>query len=113
MCHRTVSDVAGTVHSELLSFGFLKGRSAIIHWTVQYSTGLSGVPSGATATAPRSSAKVNSAREQCADSSRRVRAAPEGAPDSEKCMSGAATDCPVHQEVRAPTVETVRTLTVG
>jgi hypothetical protein len=27
--------------------------------------------------------------EQCADSSRRVRAAPEGAPDSEQCLSGA------------------------
>ena len=34
-------------------------------------------------------------REQCADSSRRVRAAPEGAPDSEQCLSGAAPDCPV------------------
>jgi hypothetical protein len=38
-------------------------------------------------------------REQCTDNSRRVRAAPEGAP--------------VTQDVRAPTVETVRTLTVG
>jgi hypothetical protein len=52
-------------------------------------------------------------REQCADSSCRVRAAPEGAPDSEQCLSGAAPDCPVRQDVRAPTVETVRTLTVG
>jgi hypothetical protein len=32
-------------------------------------------------------------REQCADSSRRVRAAPEGALDSEQCLSGAAPDC--------------------
>ena len=30
--------------------------------------------------------------EQCADSSRRVSAAPEGAPDSEQCMSGAPPD---------------------
>ena len=52
-------------------------------------------------------------REQCADSSRRVKAAPEGAPDSEQCLSGAAPDSPVPQDVRAPTVETVRTLTVG
>jgi hypothetical protein len=51
------------------------------------------------------SAKVNS--------SRRVRAAPEGAPDSEQCLSGAAPDYPVPQDVRAPTVETARTLTVG
>jgi hypothetical protein len=52
-------------------------------------------------------------REQWADSSRRVRAAPEGAPDSEQDLSGAALNCPVPQDVRAPTVKTVRTLTVG
>jgi hypothetical protein len=34
-------------------------------------------------------------REQCADSSCRVRAALEGASDSEQCLSGAAPDCPV------------------
>jgi hypothetical protein len=50
--------------------------------------------------------------EQCADSSRRVRAAPEGAPVSEQYLSGAAPDCPMPQDVRAPTVETVRTPTV-
>jgi hypothetical protein len=37
----------------------------------------------------------------------------EGAPDSKQCLSGAAPDYPVPQEVKAPTVETVRTLTVG
>jgi hypothetical protein len=42
-----------------------------------------------------------------------VRAAVEGAPDSEQCLSGAAPDCPVPHEDKAPTVETVRTLTVG
>jgi hypothetical protein len=31
--------------------------------------------------------------------------APEGAPDSEQYLSGAAPDCPVAQAVRAPTVE--------
>jgi hypothetical protein len=36
----------------------------------------------------------------------------EGASDSEQCLSDAALDCPVPQEVKAPTVETVRTLTV-
>jgi hypothetical protein len=63
------------------------------------------------------SATVNSngrlQREQCADSSRIVRAAPEGAPDSEQDLSGAAPDCPVPQDVRASMVETVRTLTIG
>jgi hypothetical protein len=38
---------------------------------------------------------------------------PEGAPNSEQCMSGAAPDCPVPQDVRAPMIETIRTLTVG
>jgi hypothetical protein len=42
-----------------------------------------------------------------------VRAGGRGAPDSEQCMSDAAPDCLVHQDVRAPTVKTVRTLTVG
>jgi hypothetical protein len=83
------------------------------HRTVQCGTGLSAVP----AEQRLSSATVNSngrlQREQCADSSRRVRAAPEGAPNSEQYVSGAALDCPVPQDVRAPTVETVRTLTVG
>jgi hypothetical protein len=68
-----------------------------------------GVPSGATATAPTVVCKS----EQCANISRRVRAAPEGASDSEQYLSGAAPDCPVPQDVRAPTFETVRTLTVG
>jgi hypothetical protein len=53
----------------------------------------------------RSFAKVNSEREQCADSARRVRAAPEGTPDSEQSLSGAPPDCPVVPAVRAPTVE--------
>jgi hypothetical protein len=52
-------------------------------------------------------------REQCTNSSRRVRAAPEGAPDTKQCMSSAAPDCPVPQDVRARTVKTVRTLIVG
>jgi hypothetical protein len=42
-----------------------------------------------------------------------VGAATEGAPDSEQCLSGAAPDYLVRPEVKAPTVETVRTLTVG
>jgi hypothetical protein len=42
-----------------------------------------------------------------------VRAGARGAQDSEQCLSDAAPDCPVHQDVRAPTVETVKTLTVG
>jgi hypothetical protein len=42
-----------------------------------------------------------------------VRAGASGTPDSEQCLYGVAPKCMVHQDVRAPTVETVRTLTVG
>jgi hypothetical protein len=63
--------------------------------------------------AQRSTSTVGWQREQCADSSRRVRAAPEGTSDSEQCLSGATPDCSVYQDVRAPTVKTVSTLTVG
>jgi hypothetical protein len=38
---------------------------------------------------------------------------PEGAPDSEQSLSGAAPDCLVPHEDKASMVETVRTLTVG
>jgi hypothetical protein len=89
---------------KLFTFGFLERRSAIIHQTVRWATGLSGVP----AEQRLSSATVNSngrlQHEQCVDSSRRVRAAPEGTPDSEQCLSDAAPDYPMPQEVRAPTV---------
>jgi hypothetical protein len=40
--HRTVSGAPGSSNSELLTFGNSGSRSAIIHRTVRYSTGLSG-----------------------------------------------------------------------
>jgi hypothetical protein len=87
---------------QLFTFGFLDSSSAIIHRTVWCASG---------ATTPKRNGRLQ--REQCADSLHRVRAAPEGAPDSEQCLSGVTPDCPVAQAVRAPTIETVRTLTVG
>jgi hypothetical protein len=42
-----------------------------------------------------------------------VRAEVRGAPNNKQCLSGAAPDCPVPPEVSAPTVDCVRTLTVG
>jgi hypothetical protein len=103
----------GSYNFKLATFGFLESRSAIIHRTVRCATGLSSVP----AKQRLGSATVDSngrlQREQCADSSRRVRAAPEGALDSEQDLSGAAPDCPVPQDIKAPTVEIVKTLTVG
>jgi hypothetical protein len=63
---------------KLFTLGFLESRSAIIHRTVWWVTRLSGV----TAEQRLSSATVNSnGHLQKVNSSRRVRAAPEGAPD--------------------------------
>jgi hypothetical protein len=42
-----------------------------------------------------------------------VRAGARDTPGSEQCLSSTAPDYPVHQDVRAPTVEIIRTLTVG
>jgi hypothetical protein len=41
VCHRTVSGAPGPYNTKLFTFGFLQCRSAIIHWTVQCTTGLS------------------------------------------------------------------------
>jgi hypothetical protein len=38
----------------------------------------------------------------------KVRAEPDGAPDSEQCLSGAPPDCPVAQKTEAPTVSIQR-----
>jgi hypothetical protein len=72
------------IHSELLNFGFMGSHSAIIHRTVRCSTGLSDVPSGATVASATVEFNGWLTTLQCADKARRVRAAPEGAPDSEQ-----------------------------
>jgi hypothetical protein len=95
-------------NSELLTFRNSRGRSAIIHRTVRCSTGQCPVAhrtircaSGATATScQRSSAEGI----KCATVRDRVRAEPDGAPDTEQCMSGAPPDCPVAQKIEAPPV---------
>jgi hypothetical protein len=56
---------------------------------------------GATATSrQRSSAEGI----KCATVRARVRAEPDGAPDTEQCLSGAPPDCPVAQKTKAPMV---------
>jgi hypothetical protein len=85
----------------------------LAHRTVRWETGLSGVPAEQRLQRNGRLQRTPAKALQCAYSLCRVRAAPEGAPDSEQCLFGAAPDCPVPQAVRAPTVETVRTLTVG
>jgi hypothetical protein len=111
VCHRTVSGARDS-NSELLTFGNSGGCSAIIHRTIRCSTRLCPVAhrtvrcaSGATATSrQRSSAE----HIECATVRARVRAGPDGAPDSEQCLSGAPPDCPVPQKIEAPTVRIQR-----
>jgi hypothetical protein len=113
VCHRTVSGAPGPYEYELVTFGFQKRRSSIIHRTVRCATGLSGALAeqwlGSATVGSNGRLQGYSARTVHAE----VRAAAEGAPDSEQCLSGVAPDYPVPHEDKAPTVETIRTLTVG
>jgi hypothetical protein len=105
-----VSGAPGPYDSEPFTFGFLQRRSAIIYRTVRCATGLSGAPSGAMAL--QHNGRLHSALTTLQYTTE-VRAEVRGAPDNEQCLSGAAPDCPVPPEVSAPTVDYVKTLTVG
>ena len=113
LAHRTVSGARGPYNSELAAFGFLQRHSAIIHRTVRCATELSGAPSGATATSAMVDCNERLQRYSARTVRTEVRAAARGAPDSEQFLSGAAPNCPVPLEDKAPTVETVQTLMVG
>jgi hypothetical protein len=113
VCHRTVSCAPGPYKSKLATFGFLRACSAIIHRTVRCATGLSGAPAEQRLPAQRSTATDTCKRYSAQTERAEVRAAARGAPDSEQYLSGAAPDCPVPQEDKAPTVDCARTLTVG
>jgi hypothetical protein len=112
VCHRTVSGAPEWIDFKIFTFRFLSPRSVIIHRTVWWVTGLSGVPAKQRLPSATVDSNGRLQHEQCADSSCRVRAALEGTSDSEQCLSGVAPDCLVPQDVRAPKVKTVRTLTV-
>jgi hypothetical protein len=107
LAHRTVRCTRDS-NSELLTFGNSGSHSAIIHRTVRCSTGQCLVAhrtvrcaSGATTTSrQRSSAEGI----KCAIVRARVRAEPDGAPDTEQCLSGAPPDCLVAQKTEAPTI---------
>jgi hypothetical protein len=108
LAHRTVSGAPGSSTPNLLPSEIRGGRSAIIHRTVRCTTGLSGVPSGATAT--RANGRLQRYSEQWTVQLRAQKSeqAPEGAPDTEQDMSGAPSDCPVAPLSQAPTVGTQR-----
>jgi hypothetical protein len=110
LAHRPPDSVRCTSdsNSELLTLGNSGGHSAIIHRTVRWSTGQYLVAhwtvrcaSGATATSrQRSSAESI----KCATVRVRVRAEPDGAPETEQCLSDAPPNCSVAQKTEAPTV---------
>jgi hypothetical protein len=107
LAHRTIRCTRDS-NSELLTFGNSGGRSAIIHRTVRCSTRQCPVgqqtircASGATTTSRQWSFAEGI---KCATVGARVRAEPDGAPNTEQCLSGAPPDCPVAQKTEAPTV---------
>jgi hypothetical protein len=108
LAHRTVSGAPGPSTPNLPPSGIRGGRSAIIHRTVRCSTGLSGVPSGATVIRANGRLQRNSKTLQCVTARAEARAGAEGAPDSEQNLSGAPPHCPVAPLSEAPTVGTQR-----
>jgi hypothetical protein len=101
VCHRTVSGAPGPYSLKLATLGFLRARSTII-------TGLSGVPPDYPVHqrsddnfVQRSPAKVEDSEEQYATVRDRAELPVRGTPDTEQCMSGAASDCPVPLEDKA------------
>jgi hypothetical protein len=108
-----VSGAPGPYDSKLFTFEFLQRRSTIIRRTVRCAIGLSGAPAKqqlASATVDCNGRLQATVRGQFAQKSEQPQ---EGAPDSEQCLSGAAPDCSMPPEDKAPTVESARTLTVG
>jgi hypothetical protein len=67
---------------QLVSFGNSGGRSAIIHWIVRCSIGLSGVPAEQRLLRANDRLQRYSKTLQCATARAEVRAGAEGAPDS-------------------------------
>jgi hypothetical protein len=95
-----LSSAPGASDSKLFTFGFLRPRSAIIHRNVRCASGATaGKRNGQLI---RSPTNVNSARTVRVELEQR-----------QKAHWTMNSTCPMHQEVRAPAVETVRTLTVG
>jgi hypothetical protein len=95
-------------NSKLLTFGNSGRRSAIIHRVVRCSTGQCPMAHRTIRCASRATAtsRQRSSAEgiKCAIVRARVRAVPDGAPDTEQRLSGAPPDCPVAQKTEAPTV---------
>jgi hypothetical protein len=82
VCHRTVSGAPGPYRVQTATLGFLQAHFAIIHRIVRCTTGVRISAQWSTATVPLTAL-------QCATE---VRTEVRGAPDSEQCLSGAASE---------------------
>jgi hypothetical protein len=99
-----LSGASGSYHSKLFTIGFLWLSSAIIHRTVRCATRLSDAPAEQRLPAQRSTATDTCERYSARTLHAEVRTAVKGAPVSEQYLSGAAPDCPVPLEDKAPMV---------
>jgi hypothetical protein len=100
VCHQIVSGALGIVLAKLFTFGFLESHSPIIHRTVRCASG---------ATTKKRNRRLQQLPANVT-SARTVRVESEQRQKAHRTVNSA---CPVLQVVRAPTVETVRTLTIG
>jgi hypothetical protein len=103
LAHRTVSGAPESYKSELATFGFLQRHSTIIHRTVRCTSG---------ATALRRNGRLHSAPDSATV---RGKSQSRGQRRTRQWIVPVwcGTDCLVPPEVSAPTVNRVRTLTVG
>jgi hypothetical protein len=109
-----VSDVPDWLPANWPLSGKLRRRTAIIHRTVRWCTGLSGEPTAASTTVGRQIRGRRMARSNCRKGHRTVSGAPtdtrvatvgcaklgrRSAPDMLQCLSGGAPDCPVRHPI--------------
>jgi hypothetical protein len=94
VCHQTVSGAPGSYRCQPATLGNSRARSAIIHWTVQCATGLSGEPAGNGYPAPTVDWKSTCHDAQCVTE---VRAGSQRGTG----LSSVAPDCPVPHEDKA------------
>jgi hypothetical protein len=91
VCHRTVYGAPGPYKVQTATLEFQPARSAIIHRTIRCTSG---------ATTTSRNGRLQKLKIQ-RNSARQSRAPVRGAPDTEQCMSGTASNCPVPLEDKA------------
>jgi hypothetical protein len=105
VCHRTVSGAPGPYKCQPATLGKMEARSAIIHRTVQCTTGLSGVPPDYPVSHRATAIQSPRSTLQSAMLSYSVAAEVRAAKSEGIGLSGVAPYYPVPQEDKAPTVD--------